>query len=135
MFSTLFQLFLLGWYFLSLYLVATDVTLSLQLKITGELINLLAIAFIATNLLSENTHNVIYYMTAILLFTWHVYFIFQDYNNSGYTPIEKYGYTAIDLIMILYIFSMLIFSIVNTLHCKINLIHTALKFKGFLFGV
>jgi len=133
--SAFLQFGLLIWYFISLYLVATDKTLPLQLKITGEIINLLSIGFIATNMMNECTQNTIYYIVAYILLAWYIYFTTQDWNNPGYTPIEKYGYTAIDILTLLYIGSTIVFNYIGNLQQELNVMYDFMKLKGFLFGI
>lgn len=101
----LLQSGLLIWYFVSLYLVFIDKTISTQLKIMGEMINLLCIGFVATTMFHKtDIHNILYYTVAFILIVWYIYYTPQDWYNPEYTAIEKYGYTAIDLITMLYLF-------------------------------
>lgn len=132
--ASFLQIGLLVWYFVSLYLVATDNILSLQLKITGEIINLLCISYIATNMFNDCTSNIVYYMVALILFCWYLYYTPQDWRNPGYSPIEKYGYTAIDIITLLYIVNTVIFNYIGKLQSNLNVMHDILKVKGLLFG-
>ena len=125
---------LLLWYFISLYLVANDKTLDLQVKITGEIINLLCIGFIATNLMNVQTDNPLYYIVGGLLLCWFLYFTPQDWNNAEYSKLEKYVYTGIDIITILYIFDSVLFNLLKVMQSNLNNTHMFLKLKGFLFG-
>ena len=132
--SLFLQSGLLCWYFVSLYLVAIDRALPIQLKITGEIINLLCIGFIATSMFNEYVGNIIYYVVGLILIAWYLYFTPQDWNNPGYTPIEKYGYTAIDIITLLYLFISLSLSYINKTLNELNIIKDIINIKRIIFN-
>lgn len=97
------HILLLAWYVASLFLVAADYTLSLQLKITGEIINLLFIGIIAENLLQQKAKNISYYLIVSILLVWYLYYTPLDFLNKGYTIGQHYGYTIIDIVSIIYL--------------------------------
>lgn len=130
----LLQISLLVWFFISLYLVAIDPTLSLQLKITGEILNLLSIGFIATNMIDTCTNTVLYYSIAAILLGWYLYYTNQDWNNAGYSPAKRYGYTALDIAFIIYISTSTLLNIIGMVHEKLSIAYDIIRFKGLLFG-
>lgn len=135
MITASFQLGLFLWYFISLYLIATDDTLSFQLKVTCEIINLLCIGFIGTNIFDKYVATKLYYMVAMILIAWYIYFTPQDFNNSGYSLKEKIIYVGIDLATLFYLFGSLMLSYSNSIYNKLNALDKLLRMHGFLIKV
>ena len=106
--SIFFQSILFGWFVYSLYLVAVDNTLSTDMKILGETINILCLGFIASNMLNQ-THHFMFFLIGFFLLGWFIYYTPIDFLNTGYTKWEKRLYVTVDVSMIIFLSSALFF--------------------------
>lgn len=133
MLTMLLQLGLFCWFILSVYLVAKDSTLSLQLKIIGEITNFMALGYIASNMIGEN-HSILFYTVGILLLGWYLYYTPQDIVNNGYTPAEKITYVIIDISMLIYLISSLTIAFCTSTTNTYSIIYKTHLFKSIGFS-
>ena len=125
---------LLCWYIASLYIVYCDNTVSLCTKIAMEVVNIAVLGFIATNMFNDHVSNILYYVIGALLIAWYIYFTPQDWNNTGYTKLERYVYVSIDIITLLYLFTSLILSYLVQTHNQLNVIKSMLNIKQMIWN-
>lgn len=110
----IFQSGLFLWFLFSLYLVAIDTTLSLKIKIIGEMINVLCLGYIGANA-TGNNQSLTFFLIGIGLLGWFFYYTPHDILNTGYTLLEKSIYVTVDICMILFLSMSLWFAF-----CPIN---------------
>ncbi len=116
MMSIIWQSMLFIWFIFSIYLVATDNNLTPLLRMVGQGINLLSMAFLAANMVSEiqnvNTQDIgssiLYLSVNCILLAWYIYYTPIDFKATDYTPVEKIAYCAIDIAMVLYLLTTLL---------------------------
>lgn len=133
MLSIILQFGLFIWYILSLYFVGTDTTISPQLVITGEIINLLCLGYILSNIRGEN-NDLLFNFVGFLLLAWYIYYTPLDIIHQGYTPIEKFTYVLIDFSTIIYLILSLILSFVRRYSSYLSLCYQVNKFKTIGFS-
>jgi hypothetical protein len=134
MLSILLQSGLFIWFILSLYLVATDASLEINLKILGEWLNLFSLFFIAANMVNENS-GILYYGTGISLLAWYFYYTPQDISNPYYTDLEKVCYGTIDIAFIIYLISSMTLSISGAYLDKFSIFKQLEQVKHLNFGI
>lgn len=90
---------LLGWYFISLYIVFIDTTLDLGIKIAGEIINYLMIIMLIRVIKWEYRMPAFTDLSVIsMMIIWFFFSTIRDYNDPGYGFLLKMFYLAIDLL-------------------------------------
>ena len=128
MITAFIQFVLFLWFFLSMYLVYNDTTISTELKVLGEFVNLVCIEYILANMLNQNS-GFLFYTIGVSLLMWYIYFTPQDMMNAGYKPFEKFVYVAVDLSMIVYLTSSLIIAFSHQFVNKYSLIQQINQFQ------
>lgn len=101
------------WFIYSMYAVFIDSTLDKNLKILGEITNILALGYIASNITGQN-YGVLYFIIGIVLLAWYLYYTPKDMSNSGYTNIQRFVYVTIDVTMLIYLISSLTLALYGT---------------------
>lgn len=109
MLSILIQSGLFIWFILSILLVGLDITLDLDLKLLGELTNLLMLSFILSNMFNQNK-GVLYYATGFLMLGWYLYYTPQDFVHFGYSSLMHTVYCLVDIATIAYLTASLIWA-------------------------
>lgn len=109
MLSILLQSGLFLWFILSIFLVGFDTTIDLDLKILGELTNLLMVSFILSNMFNQNK-SVLYFTTGLLMLGWYLYYTPQDFIHSGYSGLMHTVYCLIDAATIVYLSASLLWA-------------------------
>ena len=89
------------WFCYSFYDVAMDKTFSVELKILGEIINLLSLTSLASTITKE-TKNLLFLAVNMILVGWYMHFLPEDLFNSGYNLIQVCVFVSIDLLMLVY---------------------------------
>ena len=141
MISVLWQSILFIWFTISLYLVAVDSTLNPQLKIFGEIINLLSLAFVAANMTIENqpvdwnntAFAILYFIVNIILLAWYMYYTPIDFK-ANYPVSEKILYCSVDVAMLIYLFTTLLGALfIKVIPEKLSIINQMHTFKSIGF--
>ena len=73
MLSVFLQYGLFFWYILSLYFVWNDNTVSSELKLIMEIINLLCLGYILSNIKGQN-NDILFSWIGIILLAWYIYY-------------------------------------------------------------
>lgn len=100
-FSLGFQWLMIGWFFLSYYLIFKDNAIDVGFKKIGYVVNLFSQLYIYANITEQNTE-ILFYTVGGALFSWYLFWIAVDANNPDYTWFEKTVYTTVNVIMIFY---------------------------------
>lgn len=133
MITAFMQMGLFCWFILSLFLVYNDSTLGFYLKIVGEFINIFCLGYIASNMFNQNS-GILYFMMGTILLGWYIYFTPQDFHNTGYGPIEKFTYVAIDISMIIYLISSMTIALFTQYVNRFSLVEQAHQFQTLNFS-
>ena len=133
MLSIILQFGLFIWYILSLYFVGTDTTISPQLMITGEIINLLCLGYILSNIKGQN-NDILFSWIGIILLAWYIYYTPLDIIHQGYSPIEKITYVAIDFSTLIYLMLSLTLAFFKKYASYFSLCYQVNKFKTIGFS-
>lgn len=90
---------LLAWYFLSLYIVTQDNTMTFGMMLSFEIINTLMIIFLSRVLLfSYRNPSFTDFAVSFCMVFWFIFSTIRDYHEVGYSPFLKMFYLTIDLL-------------------------------------
>jgi len=107
-------LFLLAWYFCSLYIVTQDTTMSLGMMVSFEIINVIMIIMLLRVLLfNYKTPSFTDFSVSFFSIYWFCYSTYRDYTQDGYYYFLKVFYVGIDLLSMLFLIDTFINFLIN----------------------
>lgn len=96
--------FLLSWYFVSLYVVMQDITMSFGMTLAFETINCLMIIMLSRVILFQYSNpGFTDFCLSFSMIFWFFYSTYRDYTEQGYTIFLKLFYVGIDLLSMLFL--------------------------------
>lgn len=143
MVSIIGQSALFIWFIFSIYLVAIDPHLTSLLRMIGQAINLLSMAFIATNMVLEdqpknkkqpysNSVNetafvILYVSINSILLAWYIYYTPIDFK-ANYKLAEKIMFCTVDISMIIYLLTTLLgMLLLKVILQKLNIVNQIIE--------
>lgn len=104
-FTTIFEVALMVWYFYSLYDVAIDPTIdNFWKKLFYEFVNVLIIGLLFTTIFKNNYNIPFVWVGLVAFIAWYFVSTYIDATNNGYSKIWKAIYVGIDISTMFYLF-------------------------------